>query len=228
MLTFHQRGYLVKTSSYVWVGRFWRKICNLSQTRRALHMKNLKIAVIATNGFEESELTETVEALKNAGFETDIIAPQGAAQGGKIQAFRHQEPSVQVAITKTLDEVHPEDYDGLLLPGGALNADTLRADQKVLDFVKLFDSSQKPIAAICHAPWILISAGIAEGRILTSYFTIRDDLKNAGVNWVDQSVVVDKNIVTSRMPDDIAAFNREMIKLFSRAGASVVNIAESA
>jgi protease I len=191
-------------------------------------MKNLKIAVIATNGFEEAELTETVQALKNAGFEADIIAPQGAAEGGKIQAFRHQEPSVQVAITKTLDEVHPEDYDGLLLPGGALNADTLRADQKVLDFVKLFDSSQKPIAAICHAPWILISAGIAEGRILTSYFTIRDDLKNAGANWVDQSVVVDKNIVTSRMPDDIPAFNREMIKLFSRAGASVVNIAESA
>jgi protease I len=187
-------------------------------------MKNLKIAVIATDGFEEAELTETVQALKNAGSHVDIIAPHE----GKIQAFRHQEPSIQVDVNKSLEDVHANDYDGLLLPGGALNADRLRADQKVLDFVKLFDASQKPIAAICHAPWILISAGIAEDRILTSYFTIRDDLKNAGANWVDQSVVVDKNIVTSRMPDDIPAFNREMIKLFSRSGSSVVNIAESA
>jgi protease I len=191
-------------------------------------MKNLKIAVIATNGFEEPELTETVQALKNAGMEVDIIAPRDAAKEGRIQAFRHQEPSILVDVTKVLGEAHPNDYDGLLLPGGALNADTLRAEQKVLDFVKEFDSSHKPIAAICHAPWILVSAGITDGRILTSYFTIRDDLKNAGANWVDQSVVVDKNIVTSRMPDDIPAFNREMIKLFSRSGASVVDIAESA
>jgi protease I len=191
-------------------------------------MKNLKIAVIATDGFEEAELTETVQALKNAGMEVDIIAPSNASHGGKIQAFHHQEPSIQVNVNRSLDDVHPNDYEGLLLPGGALNADALRADQKVLDFVKEFDAAQKPIAAICHAPWILVSAGVAEGRILTSYFTIRDDLKNAGSNWVDQSVVVDKNIVTSRMPGDIPAFNREMIKLFSRAGASVVHVAESA
>jgi protease I len=191
-------------------------------------MKSLKIAVIATDGFEEAELIDTVKALKDAGAQVDIIAPSTTAHSGKIQAFRHQEPSVQVDVNRSLEDSHSDDYDGLLLPGGALNADKLRADQKVLDFVKEFDASQKPIAAICHAPWILVSAGVADGRILTSYFTIRDDLKNAGANWVDQSVVVDKNFVTSRMPDDIPAFNREMIKLFSRAGASVVNVAESA
>jgi protease I len=191
-------------------------------------MKNLKIAVIATDGFEEAELVDTVQALKNAGMEVDVIAPHTTAHSGKIQGFRHQEPSIEVNVDRVLEDAQPNDYDGLLLPGGALNADTLRADQKVLDFVKEFNSGQKPIAAICHAPWILVSAGVAEGRILTSYFTIRDDLKNAGANWIDQIVVVDKNFVTSRMPDDIPAFNREMIKLFSRAGASVVNIAESA
>lgn len=189
--------------------------------------KNLKIAVIATDGFEEAELVDTVQALKNAGMEVDIIAPHTTAHSGRIQAFRHQEPSIQVDVDRFLEDARPHDYDGLLLPG-ALNADTLRVDPKVLDFVKEFDSDQKPIAAICHAPWILVSAGVAEGRILTSYFTIRDDLKNAGANWIDQIVVVDKNLVTSRMPDDIPAFNREMIKLFSRSGASVVNIAESA
>jgi protease I len=193
-----------------------------------IHMKDLKIAVIATDGFEEAELTETVKALKDAGAKVDIIAPSTTHEHRKIQAFSHQEPSIQVDVNRDLDDARPDDYDGLLLPGGALNADKLRVEQKVLDFVKEFDASQKPIAAICHAPWILISAGIAEGRILTSYFTIRDDLKNAGANWVDQSVVVDKNIVTSRMPDDIPAFNREMIKLFSRTGSSIVNIAESA
>jgi protease I len=187
-------------------------------------LNQFRVAVIATDGFEETELTETIKALKEAGAKVDVISPHS----GEIQAFRHHDPAIQVKVDRLIQEARPGDYDGLLLPGGALNADELRADSKVLTFVKQFNDSQKPIAAICHAPWILISAGVADGRMLTSYYTIKDDLKNAGAHWADQAVVVDRNLVSSRNPRDIPAFNREMIKLFSRSNASVIQVAESA
>jgi protease I len=187
-------------------------------------LKNFRVAVLATDGFEESELIEPVRALRAAGAEVHVIAPHS----GEIQGFKHFDKASKVAVDKTIDSVRAADYDGLLLPGGALNADAMRVEPKVLEFVRVFDDSDKPMAVICHAPWILISADLVRERILTSYHTIHDDLRNAGAYWVDQAVVVDHNLMTSRQPKDLPAFNREMIKLFTSANASIINIAESA
>ncbi len=175
-------------------------------------LSNVRVAVIATDGFEETELTEPVRALKEAGAQADVIS----LKGGQIQAFRHNDKGIMVNVDKTLDQVQPNQYDALLLPGGALNADQLRMESKVQAFIRDVHSSGKPMAVICHAPWELISAGVAKGRTLTSYHTIQDDLRNAGANWVDQEVVEDGNLVTSRQPSDIPAFNGAMLRLFSR------------
>ena len=175
-------------------------------------LKRIHVACLASDGFEESELTETVKALKNARAKVDIIS----LKPGKIQAFKHQDKSIQVDVTVTLDQARPGDYQALLLPGGALNADFLRTDEKVKAFVNAFESAKKPIAFICHAPWILISAGIAKGRKMSGYHTIQDDIRDAGAEWLDQEVVVDGNWVSSRQPGDIPAFNREMIQLIAR------------
>jgi len=129
-----------------------------------------------------------------------------------------------VTPDKTFDEVKPESYDALLLPGGGLNADAIRMLPQAQAFVKSFDAAQKPIAAICHAPWLLVSAGVAEGRHLTSYSTIQDDLKNAGAQWSDQAVVVDRNLVTSRQPDDIPQFNKAMIELIAQGTPATATV----
>lgn len=171
-----------------------------------------KIAVLATDGVEESEILETVQALRSEGAAVDIISDHW----GEIQAFRHLEKGKMIPVDMTLNEAKSKVYDGLLLPGGALNADRLRIDKRALDFVVNFDIAGKPIAAICHAPWILISANLVEGRKLTSFHAIQDDIQNAGGNWQDQSVIEDGNWVTSRQPDDIPKFNAAMIELFSR------------
>lgn len=175
-------------------------------------LDNLHVAILATDGFEEAELTEPVKALKDAGATVDVISPKS----GQIQAFKHHDKSITVPVDLTLDKADPGTYDALMLPGGALNADTMRAEPKVLDFVRAIARADKPMAVICHAPWELVSAGVARGHTLTSYHTIQDDLRNAGANWVDREVVVDGTLVTSRQPSDIPAFNREMIALFSR------------
>jgi protease I len=174
-------------------------------------LNNLRVAVIVTDGFEESELIEPVHALRDAGALVDILA----LKLGSVQAFRHHDKSVTVMADRLVDDAQPDAYDALLLPGGALNADALRVDARVLAFVRRFQQRQKPIAAICHAPWLLVSAGLVEGRRLTSYHTIQDDVRNAGGLWVNREVVVDGNWVTSRQPSDIPAFNREMISLFA-------------
>jgi protease I len=167
-----------------------------------------KVAVIATDYFEEAELTEPVKALRDAGAQVDIIAPKA----GEIKALKHVDPGQSIKVDKTLDEANPDDYDALLLPGGAVNADHLRTEKKARNFViKMMDEMNKPTAVICHAPWMLVSAGLARGKKLTSYFTIQDDMRNAGADWVDQEVVVDGNLITSRKPDDIPAFNRALI-----------------
>jgi protease I len=168
-----------------------------------------KVAVLATDYFEEPELTEPVKALKEAGATVEIIAPKS----GEIKALKHVDPGQSIKVNKTLDEADPADYDGLLLPGGAVNADHLRMEKKARDFVtKMMDELGKPTAVICHAPWMLVSAGLARGKKLTSYFTIQDDLRNAGADWVDEECVVDGNLITSRNPDDIPAFNKAFIK----------------
>ena len=187
-------------------------------------LENMRVAVIASDGFEESELTEPVRALREAGAKVDVIS----LKTGEIQAFRHHDKSIKVKVDRRLEDVRSSDYDGLLLPGGALNADALRIEKPVKMFVQEMESAGRPIAAICHAPWILISAGLAGGRTLTSYRTIQDDIRNAGGNWVDREVVVDRNLVTSRQPGDLPAFNREMIRLFARRHQDVVQIGESA
>lgn len=181
-------------------------------------LSKIRVAVIANDGFEESELTEPVKALREAGAKPEVIAPKS----GKIQAFHHDTKTIQVDVDRTLDQVTPQEYDAVVLPGGALNADSLRMVPKVQSFLKAMQESGKPMAVICHAPWELISAGLAKGRTMTSYYTIQDDVRDAGATWVDQEVVVDKNLVTSRQPSDIPAFNREMVKLFSEvpSGAS--------
>lgn len=183
-------------------------------------LSNARIAVLATDYFEESELTEPMRALRDAGAQVDVIAPHAAS----LQAMQHEKKSIRIPVDRTLDEARPEDYDALVLPGGALNADALRVEPKAQQFAKQMDADGKVMAVICHAPWLLVSSGLVEGKTLTSYPTLRDDIENAGGKWVDQEVVVDGNWVTSRKPDDLPAFNREAIALLkqsrTKAGAA--------
>lgn len=182
-------------------------------------LKKLQVAVLATDGFEEVELTDPVQALKEAGANPVVIS----LKPGRIQAFKHHDKSITVEVDRTLNEADPSAFGALLLPGGALNADKLRAEPKVQAFIRAIEEAGKPIAAICHAPWELISAGVVRGRKLTSYYTIQDDVRNAGGDWADLEVMVDRNWVTSRKPDDIPAFNREMAALFSKTSASAAD-----
>ncbi len=178
-------------------------------------LSNVRVAVIATDGFEEAELTEPVQALKQAGARVDVVSNKS----GRIQGFHHFDRAGTVAVDRTLESVRADDYDALQLPGGALNADALRMVPAVQAFVREFQDAGKPMAVICHAPWILVSAGLVRNRRLTSYHTIQDDIRNAGGTWLDAEVVVDGNWVTSRQPGDLPAFNREMIRLFSQVPA---------
>lgn len=181
-------------------------------------LSNLRVAVLVTDGFEEAELIEPVQALKAAGATVEILS----TKQDQIQAFRHHDKGVTVFAEGLIDTADPESYHAVLLPGGALNADMLRMLPKAQAFLKQIQAAGKPIAAICHAPWALISANLVQGRTLTSYYTIQDDIQNAGGKWLDQEVVVDQNWVTSRQPDDIPAFNREMLELFSRVANQTV------
>jgi protease I len=176
-----------------------------------------RIAVLATDGFEETELTEPVKALRAAGWRVEIVSQKQAP----IQGFRHHDKGQKVGVDKSFAQASPQEYDAVLLPGGALNADVLRADAKAQQFVRQINAQGKPMAVICHAPWLLVSAGLAKGRTLTSWPTIADDLRNAGANWVDRDVVVDENLITSRGPKDIPAFNSAMLELFARTPAAV-------
>ncbi|MDO5618667.1 type 1 glutamine amidotransferase domain-containing protein [Kocuria sp.] len=169
-----------------------------------------KIAFIATNGVEEPELTEPWAAVRSAGGTPVLLS----GEKGRITAMKGDwEHSNAYDVDQTVDTVEAADFDALVLPGGTLNADALRLDPEVLRLVKEFDAAQKPIAAICHAPWILIEAGLVEGRTVTSYASVATDLRNAAAHWVDREVVVDANLVTSRDPGDLAAFSRELVRL---------------
>lgn len=177
----------------------------------ANELKDMRIAIVATDMVEESELTEVREALEAAGAITELIAPKE----GEIIAANHFDKSRKYDVDATLEEIDAEEYDAVYLPGGALNADQIRKEPLLQRFLQHMNDSDKPIAAICHAAWELISAGIVEGHTLTSYDSIADDVRNAGGEWVDEPVVIDGNLISSRKPDDIPKFNIAMIKLFS-------------
>ncbi len=174
-------------------------------------LSGFRVAVLATDGFEESELTEPVRALQDAGAAVTIVS----LKPGEIQGVKHHEQGKKVPVDRTIREVMADDFDAVQLPGGALNADAMRAVPEVQAFLRAVQGAGKPIAAICHAPWELISAGLVRGRTLTSYHTIRDDITNAGGTWLDREVVEDRNWVTSRQPSDLPAFNAAMLRLFA-------------
>jgi protease I len=171
-----------------------------------------KVAIIATDYFEESELFSPMEALRNAGAVVEVIAPHG----GEIKGLKHVDPGKAAKVDKTLEEANPDDYAGAVFPGGAINADSLRMEEEARNFiVKIMDEQNKPTAVICHAPWLLASAGLARGKRLTSFFTIADDMRNAGADWVDEEVIKDGNLITSRKPDDLPAFNKALLDALS-------------
>jgi len=176
-------------------------------------LAGVRVAVLLTDGVEESEFVKPKEALEKAGAQITVISPNG----GDIQAFQHHDKSKKYRADKNLNQVDASQFDALLLPGGALNADALRVVPKAQQFAKAIDGAGKPIAVICHGPWLLVSSGLVHGRKITSYHTIQDDLRNADAEWQDAEVLVDRNWVSSRKPDDIPAFNREMLKLFAAA-----------
>lgn len=175
------------------------------------NLEGVRVAILATDGFEQSELTEPRRALNEAGARTEVVS----LKSGKIKGWNHDQWGESVAVDKTLDAVEANSYDALLLPGGVMNPDRLRMDKTAVGFVKAFFDAKKPVAAICHGPWTLIEAGAARNRTLTSWPSLKTDIQNAGGSWVDQEAVVDDNLVTSRNPNDIPAFNREMSKLFA-------------
>ncbi len=174
-------------------------------------LKGMRVAIVVTDDFEESELTEPRKALDQAGAQTKVVAPHE----GAVQAVRHDVKSNSVQVDLSLEKASADDFDAIVLPGGALNADALRVDRKAQEFVKKMDREKKPVAVICHGPWLLASADLVRGRRMTSYHTIQDDLRNAGASWEDSEVVKDANWVSSRSPKDLPAFNQAMIELFA-------------
>lgn len=172
-------------------------------------LKGSKVAILATDGFEQDELLKPRDALQAAGADTEIVSPKE----GTLRGWKHKDWGEEVCVQQALEDADPKDYDALLLPGGVINPDALRMQPKAVAFVKAFFEAGKPVAAICHGPWTVIECGAARGRQMTSWPSLRTDLKNAGADWVDQEVVVDGNLVTSRKPDDLPAFNRELIRM---------------
>jgi protease I len=175
------------------------------------NLQGIKVAILATDGFEQVELLEPRKALDEAGAETKVISPKE----GKIKGWNMKEWGQEVPVDVPLKSANPEDFDALLLPGGVMNPDHLRMEPQAVSFVTNFTGNGKPVAAICHGPWTLIEADAVRGKNITSWPSLKTDLKNAGANWQDKEVIRDGQLVTSRKPDDIPAFNREMIQMFS-------------
>jgi protease I len=171
-------------------------------------LDNRKVAILTEEGFEQVELTSPKEALEAAGAKVDVISPRS----GKIKAWNHTDWGIEINVDKELSSVSPDDYDALVLPGGVLNPDKLRQNKEAVAFVSAFLDEGKPVAAICHGPQMLIETGMIGGRTLTSYPSLQTDLKNAGAHWIDQEVVVDNGLVTSRKPKDLDAFNKKAIE----------------
>ena len=174
-------------------------------------LNNKRIAVLVTDGFEQVELTEPMQALQDAGAQVDIVSPKD----GKVTGWASTDWGDEFSVDVTLENAQVGDYDGLLLPGGQINPDKLRLEEKAVSFARGFFEAHKPVAAICHGPWLLVEADVVKGRKMTSFPSIKTDLKNAGANWVDEEVVTDQGLVTSRNPDDLPAFNSKMIEEFA-------------
>jgi deglycase len=174
-------------------------------------LKGKKVAILAADMFERVELEEPRKALEDAGADVEIVS----IHDGEIKGFDHFEPANTLKVDRTVEEVSPGDFDALLIPGGVGNPDQLRGDENAVSFVRAFHDSGKPLAVICHGPWMLVESGVVRGKRITSWPTLQTDVRNAGGDWVDEEVVVDGTLVTSRKPDDIPAFNREMLRIFS-------------
>jgi protease I len=176
-------------------------------------LDGMTVAILVSDGFEQVEMTEPRKALEAAGARTQVVSPLD----GSVRGWKHHDPADTFEVDVPLKMANPDDFDALLLPGGVVNPDALRIDEKAVAFVRAFVEAGKPIAAICHGPWTLIDAGGVKDRRMTSWPSLRADLRNAGARWSDQEVVVDHELVTSRTPDDLPAFNREMVRLFELA-----------
>jgi protease I len=174
-------------------------------------LEGKKVAILAADMFERVELEEPRKALEDAGATTEVVS----IHDGEIRGFDHFDPANTVKVDRTIEEVSVDDYDALLIPGGVGNPDQLRGDENAVSFVRDFAAAKKPMAVICHGPWMLVESGVVRGRTVTAWPTLQTDIRNAGGAWVDKEVVVDEGIVTSRKPDDIPAFNREMLRIFS-------------
>ena len=181
------------------------------------NLQGKTIAILATDGFEQSELSKPKKALEEAGARTQVVSPAGK----KIKGWDKKDWGEEVPVDITLDSADPASYDALLLPGGVMNPDQLRMNPSAVRFVKHFFEHAKPVAAICHGPWMLVEAGAVQGRTVTSWPSLKTDIRNAGGTWVDEEVVLSNGVVTSRKPDDIPAFNRQMIDLFSKGAGSM-------
>lgn len=172
------------------------------------NLKDLKVAILTENGFEQVELLSPKQAMEEAGVHVEVVSPQQK----EVRAWDEKDWGVTVKVDKTLDSANPEDYDGLMLPGGVLNPDKLRVNKKAVDFIRHFLEAAKPLAVICHGPQTMIETEMLSGRTMTSYPSIKTDLINAGVNWVDKEVVVDNGLVSSRSPKDLEAFNKKLLE----------------
>ena len=181
----------------------------------AISLNGCKVAILAVDGFEQAELVEPQRALKEAGAQVDVVSQKP----GQIQGFKHVDKGDKVNVDVTLEAVNAADYDAVVLPGGVVNGDAIRLDAKAQSFVKDADQAKKPIAVICHGGWLPISAGIVAGRTMTSWPSLQDDIRNAGGTWVDQEVQIDGNLITSRKPDDLPAFNKALIEALGKARA---------
>jgi protease I len=186
---------------------------NICKMEKLLRKK--RVAILVANGFEQEELTRPKKALEEQGAKTEIVS----IENGKVKGWDHTKWGDEFKVDVNVKDANPQEYDALLLPGGVMSPDNLRNNVKAVEFIKHFTDSKKPIAAICHGPWTLIETGFTKGRKMTSYPSIKTDLKNAGAKWVDEEVVVDQNLVTSRKPDDIPAFNKKMIEIFETVHA---------
>jgi protease I len=187
-------------------------------------LKGRKVAILATDGFEQVELTEPRKALDAAGAQTQVVSPKA----DRIRGWNFTNWGDDVKVDVQLDQAQPDDFDALLLPGGVMNPDKLRMDDKAVAFVAAFFDAGKPVAAICHGPWTIIEADCADGRRIAAWPSLKTDLRNAGAEWVDEEACVDGNLVSARKPDDIPAFNREMCALFARSPEEIAGAQEGA
>jgi protease I len=197
---------------------------NAKEKKMASNLKGKKIAILVADGFEQVELTDPRKALEDAGADTKVVSPAD----GRVKGWDHKDWGDEISVDIALKTAKADDFDALLLPGGVMNPDHLRMDRDAMHFVRDFFDAGKPVAAICHGPWSLVEVDVLRGRTLTSWPSLKTDIRNAGGNWVDKEVVNYRGLVTSRKPDDIPAFNREMISLFSQSAEPAEDLRKTA